>query len=114
MYNIKCSCNKMNYDKMNITKSWMYRKCIKCKSNFVVYEDGIMIMNYNNIPKLYMVRQLRTLSKYKSFTKDKVINDMNYQDTYQSLNKFISVLPKPMVIEIDIEINMDIDMEIEI
>jgi hypothetical protein len=53
----------MSYDKMNITKSWMYRKCIKCKSNFVIYEDGIMIMNCNNIPKLYMVRQLITLPK---------------------------------------------------
>lgn len=112
MYNIKCYCNKMSYDKMNIMKSWMYRKCIKCKSNFVVYEDGIMIMDYNNIPKLYMVRQLKTLSKYNSFTKDKVINDMNYEDTYQSLNKFISVLPKSMVIEI--EIDNDIDIEIEI
>jgi hypothetical protein len=95
MYRITCYCGKTDFYRTETIKSWVNRKCKKCKSNFIVYQNETIVLNYNNKKD----RQLNRVKKSKA-TKQvpSVFNQIPFQP-FQPIffqMPYVPILPKPL------------------
>lgn len=61
MYRVSCLCAKTEFYRTKIVSTWINRKCKKCKSNLIVYNDDALVINYNSKRD----RELNRVSKRK-------------------------------------------------
>lgn len=61
MYRVSCLCAKTEFYRTKIVPTWINRRCKKCKSNLIVYNDDTLIINYNSKRD----RELNRVSKRK-------------------------------------------------
>jgi len=47
MYRVTCLCRKTENYSNRLVANWIYRKCKKCNSNLIVYDNDIIVCNYN-------------------------------------------------------------------
>jgi hypothetical protein len=80
-------------------KSWVNRKCKKCKSNFIVYQNETIVLNYNNKKD----RQLNRVKRIKSKPMKQVpsvFNQVPFQfQPFQPIffqMPYVPILPKPL------------------
>lgn len=99
MYRITCYCAKTEFYRTEMMKSWVNRKCKKCKSNLIIYENDTLVLNYNNkkerdLNRIKRVRKLKTV-KPLPFNVFDPIKPMEFQIPMFPMN-FVPILPSPV------------------
>lgn len=59
MYRVSCLCAKTEFYRIKIVPTWVDRKCNKCKSNFIIYNNDNLVINYNNKKERALNRPIR-------------------------------------------------------
>lgn len=94
MYRVTCYCGKTDFYRIEKTKSWVNRKCKKCKSNFIVYQNETIVLNYNNKKD----RQLNRVKRIKSKRMPSVLNkevQIEFQPVCLQM-PYVPILPNPL------------------
>ena len=66
MYRVSCLCAKTEFYRIKIVPTWINRKCKKCKSNLIVYNDETLVINYNSKKDRELNRHIRKRKVVKS------------------------------------------------
>ena len=130
MYRITCYCGKTDFYRTETTKSWVNRKCKKCKSNLIIYQNETLVSNYN-------IKKDRVLNHNLNRKKRRVqmkqaVSVFNQEPQFQlpMFPMFVPILPNPVkkdvfmgyhgqAFEFEIQpfvfkpIEMDIDIDID-
>lgn len=86
MYRVTCYCGKTDFYRIETSKSWVNRKCKKCKSNLIIYQNETLVSNYNNKKD----RDLNNkLNRKKRIVKMKQVVQFPFQP-------YVPILPKPL------------------
>lgn len=102
MYRITCYCSKTEFYRTEMMKSWVNRKCKKCKSNLIIYENDTLVLNYNN-------KKERDLNRIKRIKKSKIVKPSEF-NVFDSPDRpmlkpnffpmfqmnFVPILPNPI------------------
>lgn len=59
MYRVTCLCAKTEFYRSQMVPTWINRKCKKCKSNFIVYKNDTLFINYNSKKDRELNRPIR-------------------------------------------------------
>lgn len=59
MYRVTCLCAKTEFYRSQIVPTWINRKCKKCKSNLIVYNEDTLVINYNSKRDRELNRHMR-------------------------------------------------------
>lgn len=90
MYRVTCYCGKTDFYRTETIKSWVNRKCKKCKSNYIVYRNEMLVINYNNKKE----RELNRVKKNKPIkSTPSVFNQVPFQPVFLP---YVPILPKPL------------------
>jgi hypothetical protein len=86
MYRVSCLCAKTEFYRTQIVPTWINRKCKKCKSNLIVYNDDTLVINYNSKKDRELNRPIR---------KRKVVKKQSHVQIPVSLqNVFVPFFPE--------------------
>lgn len=103
MYRITCYCSKTEFYRTEMMKSWVNRKCKKCKSNLIIYENDKLVLNYNNkkereLNRIKRVRKSKIAKPLEFNVFDNQIKPVDFQLPMFSMfpMNFVPILPNPV------------------